>query len=249
MSRNRHSKNRRNQNGIQGTTTRRTSTGTATSPGNRRKSPTETTSGAIPSSMSGTQSSEAMAMVDGARSKVMGLAGNALQSIKNHPMPYALAGVGVACAGAGLTWLLLSAAKHATDENGNPLDFPHRLQASMKDASQSVKGARKSVIRATESANAKVSQLAQGALQSSKRIEQSVEDVVREHPIAVGAALLATGAAIALAMPRSVLEDTWIGRERDQVVSSAQKIAKGAVEKAQSFAKQVSSTANGAVHA
>jgi len=201
----------------------------------------------MPSSM--VQSSQPLAVIDGARSKVMGLAGNALQSIKSHPLPYALAGVGVACAGAGLTWLLLSAAKHATDENGNAVDLPHRLQASLKDVGQSVKGASKSVMRATESTNAKVSQLAHDAFESSKRIEQSVEDVVREHPYVVGAALLATGAAIALAMPRSVLEDTWIGRERDQVVSSAQKIAKGAVEKAQSIAKQISNTANGAAQA
>jgi hypothetical protein len=244
MSRNRHSKTRRNQNGIQRTTARRTSTGT------RRKSPNNMSTGAIPSSMTNDmQPSEPMAMIDGARSRVMGLAGNALQSIKSHPLPYALAGVGVACAGAGVTWLLLSAAKHATDENGRELDFQHRIKASMKDAQQSMKGARKSVIRATESANTKVSQFAHDALQSSKRIEQSVEDVVREHPIAVGAALLATGAAIALAMPRSVLEDTWVGRERDQVVSSAQKIAKGAVQKAQSFAKQVATSANGAAQA
>jgi hypothetical protein len=245
MSRNRHSKTRRNQTSAQSTTARRTSAGP------RRKRESGTTSvGTIPSSMSNDmQSSAPMAMVDGARSKVMGLAGNALQSIKSHPLPYALAGVGVACAGAGLTWLLLSAAKHATDENGNALDLPHRLQASMKDARHSMKDAGKSVMRATESANAKVSQLAHDAFESSKRIEQSVEDVVREHPIAVGAALLATGAAIALAMPRSVLEDTWIGRERDQVVSSAQKIAKGAVAKAQSFAKQVATSANGTAQA
>lgn len=243
MSRNNHSKNRRTQTTVQRTGAQRASAGRSTS----RQT---TSSGAIPSSMSNAiQSSDPMAMVEGARSKVMGLAGNALQSIKSHPLPYALAGVGVACAGAGLTWLLLSAAKHATDENGKAVDFPHRLQASMKDAQSSMKGARKSVMRATESANAKVSQFAHDAFESSKRIEQSVEDVVREHPIAVGAALLATGAAIALAMPRSVLEDTWVGRERDQVVSSAQKIAKGAVAKAQSLAKQVAGAANGAAQA
>lgn len=237
MSRNKHSKTRRNQNAVGGA--QRTTTTTTTAP--RKARSQSTSSGAIPSAMtnsSGMQS-EALAMVQGAGSKVAGLAGNALQSIKSHPMQYALAGVGLACAGAGITWLLVSAAKHATDEQGNSVDFPHRLQASMKDVQHSMKGARKSIVSATES-----------ALQSGKKIEQSVEDVVREHPIAVGAALLATGAAIALAMPRSALEDTWIGRERDQVVSSAQKLAKGAVEKAQSLAKQMSGSAsNGTANA
>jgi hypothetical protein len=240
MSRNQHSKNRRNANAIQRTSgTRRTS--------QTRKS-MNTESGAIPSSMSGSGSSQAPE--SSSRSTAMSLAGNALESIKSHPVPYALAGLGVACAGAGLAWLLVSTKKHAFDEQGNALDLPHRLQASMKDVQSSMKGATKSMRQASESATTKVSQLAQGAMSQTKRLEQSVEDMVREHPIACGAALLATGAAIAMAMPRSVLEDTWLGRERDQVVSSAQKIAQGAVQKAQTIAKQMSSSAsNGTANA
>lgn len=238
MSRNQHSKNRRNTNGIQRKS------------GTRRIQKTGTTStGSIPSSMSGSAPS-ADSSSTGSRSSAMSLASSALENIKSHPMPYALAGLGVACAGAGLTWLLVSAKKHAFDENGNALDFSHRMQASMKDVRSSMGGATASMRRATKSANAKVSQLAQGAVSSSKRIEQSVEDVVREHPIAVGAALLAAGAAIAMAIPRSTLEDTWLGRERDQVVNSAQKLAQGAMQKAQSLAKQMSSSAsNGTANA
>jgi len=231
MSRNGHSKTRRNT-----TTLQRKS-------GVRRTQTRTTPTGAIPSSMTGAlQSSQSEPK---SRSTAMSLASNAIDSIKSHPMPYALAGLGIACAGAGLTWLLVSAKKHALDEQGNALDLQHRLQASMKDVGSSMKGASASMRRASQSANAKVSQFAHDAVASSKRIEQSVEDVVREHPIAVGAALLATGAAIAMAIPRSTLEDTWLGKERDQVVSSAQKLAQGAVQKAQSFAKQMSNgTAN-----
>lgn len=231
MSRNGHSKTRRNT-GIQRTSgTRRTQTGRASK---------TTSSGAIPSSMTNDIGSQAL---EGVRSKATSFAGSALQSIKSNPMPYALSALGVACAGAGLTWLLVSAKKHAFDDQGNALDLPHRLQASMKDAQSSMMGATKSMRRTSEAASAKVSQLAHDAMTQTKRIEQSVEDVVREHPIAVGAALLATGAAIAMAIPRSALEDTWLGRERDQVVSSAQKLAQGAMQKAQTFAKQVSSSA------
>jgi hypothetical protein len=247
MSRNKHSKTRRNQNGDQ-----RTSTG----PRKQQGRTGTTSTGAIPSEMrsSGGQQSESGSSLgsslESARGTAMSFAGNALESIKKNPMPYALAGIGVACAGAGLTWLLVSASKHAFDEEGNALDFQHRIQASMKGATKSMQGsmqgATKSMRRVSEAAGARVSQLTSEA----KRIEQSVEDVVREHPIAVGAALLATGAAIAMAIPRSALEDTWLGRERDQVVSSAQKLAQGAVQKAQTFAKQVSSkTSNGTANA
>lgn len=231
MSRNGHSKTRRNTSAIQRTSGTRTQTGRATK---------KTSSGAIPSAMTNDIGSQA---VESARSAATSFAGNALQSIKSNPMPYALSALGVACAGAGLAWLFVSAKKHAFDDQGNALDLPHRLQASMKDVQSSVQGATKSVRRSGATAGAKVSQFAQEALTQTKRIEQSVEDVVREHPIAVGAALLATGAAIAMAIPRSTLEDTWLGRERDQVVSSAQKLAQGAIQKAQSFAKQVSSNA------
>jgi hypothetical protein len=234
MSRNGHSKTRRNTSIQRTSGTRRTQTGRASK---------TTPSGAIPSSMTDDAASQ---VAEGAR-KATSFAGNALQSIKSNPMPYALSALGVACAGAGLAWLLVGAKKHAFDEQGNALDLPHRLQATMKDAQSSVVGASKSMRRTSEAASAKVSQLAHDAMTQTKRIEQSVEDVVREHPIAVGAALLATGAAIAMAIPRSTLEDTWLGRERDQVVSSAQKLAQGAMQKAQSFAKQVtsSSTSNG----
>jgi hypothetical protein len=239
MSRNKHSKTRRNTNGIERTG--------GTGPGRTQKARMTKTpaSGATPSSMASDIGSQASEALESARSTATSFAGNALQSIKGNPMPYALSALGVACAGAGLAWLFVSAKKHAFDDEGNALDLPHRLQESVKDVQTSMTGATKSLRRSGEAAGAKVSQLAQEALTQTKRIERSVEDVVREHPIAVGAALLATGAAIAMAIPRSALEDTWLGRERDQVVSSAQKLAQGAMQKAQTFAKQVTSTANG----
>jgi hypothetical protein len=242
MSRNKHSKTRRNSNGVEPTSGARRM---------QKARMSKTESGATPSSMVNEMGSEALetasAALESARSTATSFAGNTLKSIKGNPMPYALAGLGVACAGAGLTWLLISANKnHAFDEQGNALDLPHRLQASMKDVQTSVAGATKSMRRGSEAATAKVSQLAHEAMTQTKRAEQSVESMVREHPVAVGAALLATGAAIAMIIPRSTLEDTWLGRERDQVVSSAQKLAQGAMQKAQSLAKQMtSSTANG----
>lgn len=236
MSRTRHNKNRRNQGGAQQLSgTRR----------QRKEQLSEMSSGAMPTSMSGSATSSQSGGSQSS-SSALSLASTALDSIKSHPMPYALAGIGVACAGAGLAWLLVSTKKHAFDEQGNALELPQRLQASMKDVQTSVKGATRSLRRAGETAGTKVSQLAS----QTKRIEQSVEDMVREHPIACGAALLATGAAIAMAIPRSTLEDTWLGRERDQVVSSAQKLAQGAMQKAQTFAKQMSSSAsNGTANA
>ena len=205
----------------------------------RRPNAGNTASGGMPSAMTRTQpsgqESQSMPMglsLESARKSIgsvgtaaMDLADGALKSIKTNPMPYALAGAGVVCIGAGITWLLMSAGKSAVDADaGQGGALGDGIQSSMKQAGKSMK-------RVGRSAGEKVSELTSSALESGKKLEKSVEDVVREHPIAVGAALLVTGAAIALAMPRSTLEDTWLGRERYQLVSSAQQLAKGAVKK------------------
>lgn len=226
MSRNQHSKTRRSQT----TTTAR-----------KRKQPSRTTSTGM--TRSPQRSASSSSTVRNAGSSVAGMASSALQSVKSHPMPYALAGVGVVCAGAGIAWLITSTAKTMIDAEGNPLPLPRRMQTTIKDASQTV-------TRASRMANEKASQLAHDALVTSRQLEQSVESAVREHPIAIGAALLAAGAAIGFAIPRSSFEDNWLGRERDQMVSSAQRMAKGAVQKVESLAKQVAgNSSNSVAHA
>ncbi len=63
--------------------------------------------------------------------------------------------------------------------------------------------------------------------------------MIKQHPIAAGAALLAVGAAIGLAIPRTLLEDTWIGHERDRLMASARKLVDGVFDKGKVLAKQV----------
>jgi hypothetical protein len=241
MSRNGHSKTRRNQRltGKQQSGRRtmqgRTSPGTQSSQITRARSqePTSMESGAIPSSMSsmtGSAMESARKSFESISSSALSLANSALKTVKENPVPFALAGAGVVCAGAGITWLLLSSAKSAAASEG----------ASSQSSMPSMKQAKKTMKRAGE----KASQLAHDALEGGKKLETSVEDVVREHPIAVGAALLATGAAIGLAMPRTALEDTWLGRERDHLVSSAKSLAQGAVKQVESMAKQVAGKAS-----
>jgi len=258
MSKNRHNKNRRNQ----GMPNTRRAGGQRS--GNQQRtgyqqsdsmmSPESTQmarreSGESSSMQSGAGTTEMSAMtssaiesarksLDSISTSAMEIANSALRSVKANPVPFALAGAGVVCAGAGITWLLLSGAKGAAeaasgDGGGTTTTRSSMSMPGMQQAKQSVK-------RAGE----KASQLAHDALESSKKLESSVEDVVREHPIAVGAALLATGAAIGLAMPRTALEDGWLGRERDQLVNSARTLAQGAVSKVESIAKQVTSKAS-----
>lgn len=190
---------------------------------------------------------------DSARSAVTKAGKAALKTIKANPLPIALAGIGIACAGAGITWLLMSSGKEAvqaagsgarqlsssTSSNGEGPALTSRIKGSMKDASKSVKEVTQSVKQATQAYGTKVSQLAQNAYEQGRKLEHTMEETVQAHPLAMGAAFIAVGAAIGLSIPRSKLEDGWLGRERDQIVGAAQKVARGAVQKAESIAKQV----------
>lgn len=248
MSRNRHSKNRRNQTSKKTTNTaagRTTSGQRAISRGTSSGAMTRTSAG-LPSEVPSSSSALASARksLESIGTSALELASGALKTVKENPMPFALAGAGVVCAGAGLTWYLMSHAKSAMEDAGEGAARGARSMPAMP-AMPAMKDIGGSVKKATRAAGERASQLAHDALESGKKLEQSVEDVVREHPIAVGAALLATGAAIGLAIPRTSLEDGWLGRERDHLVSSAQQLAKGAVQKVESFAKQASGGRSG----
>jgi ElaB/YqjD/DUF883 family membrane-anchored ribosome-binding protein len=146
---------------------------------------------------------------------------SAMQAIKDNPVPLALAGVGVACAGASLAWFLGSASRN----NGS-------------SASSSAANAKVSELGRS------AAQLSRSAAQQGRKLKHTAEETVHEHPLATGAALFAAGTALGLAIPRTAFEDTWLGRERDQIVSKAQQVARGAVQKVESIAKEVMGATN-----
>lgn len=181
-----------------------------------------------------------------AREAVMRAAQSAITTIKENPLPLALTGLGAACAGAGIVWWMRGATKRTSDgssttesmrappssTNGKNGAFTERIGATVKEANEAV-------TNAGRAASEKVSRLAHDIAMRGRRLEHSVEEIAQEHPLAVGAALFAAGAAVGLAIPRSQLENTWLGRERDQLVSSAQKLARSAVQRVESFAKDI----------
>jgi hypothetical protein len=276
MSRNKHSKNRRNQGGAQGQRNGRTGQQTrnsgqqamrtgqgnqaqderqeASSPQNammKRVSDLKTSVGSEISSdierasgaMRGAQQ-RAGEIATEARDMMVRASESTMRTIKENPVPVAMAGIGIVCAGAGLTWLVLSSGGRAakTLEAGEEMPpITDRMQKTMKSAGKGVK-------QAGRAAGEKVSQLAHEASAQTRRVEQAVEGAVSEHPLVVGAALLAAGTAIGLALPRTKLENGWLGRERDHLVQVAQTAAKGAVDKVGSLARQALS-ANNANHA
>ena len=80
---------------------------------------------------------------------------------------------------------------------------------------------------------------AEEAQQTGRRAEDRVEQLYRDNPLAFGAAAIAAGTALGLAIPISRKEDEWLGAARDELVGKAAGMAKEALGKVESTAKDV----------
>ena len=64
----------------------------------------------------------------------------------------------------------------------------------------------------------------------SRTTQNRLGETMRNNPMAVGAVALAAGALIGTLMPRTEVEDTYMGETRDTVVDSAREIAEDKVQ-------------------
>jgi hypothetical protein len=63
--------------------------------------------------------------------------------------------------------------------------------------------------------------------------------MVRDYPLAVGAAALLIGASLGMAVPESERENEWMGEARESAVQRAQDAASGAVDRVKDAAAEV----------
>ena len=85
---------------------------------------------------------------------------------------------------------------------------------------------------------------AEEAQETGRRAEDRVEQLYRDNPLAFGAVAIAAGTAIGLAIPISRREDEWMGAARDELVDKAAGMAKEALGKVETAAKDVGKLAN-----
>jgi uncharacterized protein YjbJ (UPF0337 family) len=69
------------------------------------------------------------------------------------------------------------------------------------------------------------------------------DDILRENPLAVGAAALALGALAGASVPQTSQENRMLGEARDTLVDRAQEVAHETVDKVQRVAESVTDTA------
>ena len=82
-------------------------------------------------------------------------------------------------------------------------------------------------------------EVVRGAGRQVRRAEQTFESTLRENPLAVGAVALAVGAAIALALPSTEVEDQWMGEAKDKLLRRAEGLAQGAIQDVEKKVAQI----------
>lgn len=117
--------------------------------------------------------------------------------------------------------------ENAQQAAGQAADTAQQVAGQAVDTAQQVAG------QAVDTAQQVAYQATQGAQQAVSGFER----MMRENPLAVGAASLAVGAAIGLAIPETHFEDQWMGDARETVVERAQDTARQAVEQVEQAAQ------------
>ena len=87
------------------------------------------------------------------------------------------------------------------------------------------------------------------ARRTSRRAQNGFNRVLRQNPLALGAAATIVGVAIGLTLPETDVENEWMGDARDNVVERAKEMAGNAAERVGTAAEQVKDVATRAADA
>jgi ElaB/YqjD/DUF883 family membrane-anchored ribosome-binding protein len=74
---------------------------------------------------------------------------------------------------------------------------------------------------------------------TASSIGTRVEHMLHENPLAVGAVAVAAGTAVGLMLPSTKFENEYIGETSERLVDKAQEVARGAIDKVQDAAQQM----------
>lgn len=89
-----------------------------------------------------------------------------------------------------------------------------------------------------------LSNLGSKAKESATEVSSRFGQLLRDNPLAVGAVAVAAGTAVGLALPSTRFESEYIGETSEMLVDKAQEVARGAIDKVQDAAKQMTQPEN-----
>jgi uncharacterized protein YjbJ (UPF0337 family) len=123
-------------------------------------------------------------------------------------------------------------------------DTAGRLAGQVQDtASRLTDQAGETFGNLTDQVQTTAGNLASGAQYQAQRLEDRFQRAMWENPLAVGAAAVALGAVVGLAIPETEQENEWMGEARDTVVEKAQSVAQDTMQKVQGVAEQAGQAA------
>lgn len=175
-------------------------------------------------------------VIKDAQEAVMDAGEAVVESVKRNPMPAALAGLGLLCAGAGVTWMVMSSRSSAA---GGARKSNGQGRVNGKTTGNGPARARSVVTEATQAARRKLEGAGQDISSRGRRLGRAAQKSMQENPLAAGATLAAVGAALGLAIPITRQEDEWLGEGRDEIVDKAEELARGAISKVENVTKAV----------
>lgn len=168
--------------------------------------------------------------------KASNTGGTLLETLRQNPVPLVLIGTGL---GVLLAGRLTRSRTPQWDRQQQYLPFTPRyrpieptLTGRARDTvSELAESAKDKIQTAGASLRESAGQLGVQARQSYDEAGQRFQDLLKENPLAVGAAALAAGALIGLLIPRSEVEDEYFGEAREQFLEKAQQATKYALQK------------------
>jgi ElaB/YqjD/DUF883 family membrane-anchored ribosome-binding protein len=195
----------------------------------------------------------------------MGRAGDKLKEtgssitniVQQNPIPCALIGL-------GLGWFVVNRIRNADGRTSRSRAYQPEFEAGMAvprhagmereygrshgeyaGASRQYGGsARNALNRVKETAGElthetaeRVSHLGHQAKEGAVRAGRTFQHFVQENPLAVGAAAVAVGAVVGLALPATRIEHEYMGETSEKLVDKAQQVARDAMDKVKTAAQ------------
>jgi hypothetical protein len=178
-------------------------------------------------------------------------------TVRDNPIPIAMAGIGLSWLAVSLvrggsagssaarsvestggvrpqpqTGALNGALKQARRVAGTAAEAVQNAAGSVSESTSAlVHDARTSVDGLTQGASEKLGLLTLGAQEQGRRVTTYIKETAEERPLWLGAAAIATGAALGFALPSTRRENQWFGGVRDKVVDQVEALARDAMDK------------------
>lgn len=147
-------------------------------------------------------------------------ASNLGASLKTHPLPATLTGI-------GLAWLMAVGNRPAQSYESSGPSIGERMQSTRETVGSKVQSAKDSLYSAKDSISS--------GMQSTR---ESWDSIVQDNPLVLGAVGLALGAVVAALAPRTRTEDQLMGQARDDLVDKAKQAGAQKMEQVKEQARQ-----------